>query len=77
MMAQMLAMGPTTVNHFYNPTDGTTEQRGPRDRQNALDELGGHLRRYLAQGPLWPGDEQISPSATSRAVPYKPWRALC
>lgn len=75
MTAQMLAMGPSTVNHFYNLADGATEQRGPRDRQKALDELGGHLRSYLTQGPFWPGDELMAPPSASKPMPYKPWQA--
>lgn len=73
--AVLIANGPLTENTLYMP-DGTTERRGPQHRQNELDELAVHLRRFLAEGPFWPGDNLVAPPSRTAVVPYQPvWMA--
>lgn len=74
--AHLVAMGPTTVNTFYNESNGSTEKRGPGDRQAALDDLAGHVARFVATGPFWAGDNLARPPLERGPLPYQPWHVI-
>ncbi|MFC4943317.1 hypothetical protein [Pseudonocardia sp. GCM10023141] len=69
----LLSMGPYTNNVLHRP-DGTTEHRGPEHRQHELDTLAEHLRQFRASGPLWPGDNLVTPPNRPAVLPYQPYR---
>lgn len=49
LTALLVSGGPNTVHELYHP-DGSRSQAGPADRQQQLDELTGHVHRFVAQG---------------------------
>jgi hypothetical protein len=74
LTALLVGGGPATVHELYHP-DGTRSQAGPVERQQHLDELTGHVRRFAAEGPFWPGDNLVTPPREPRVLPYKPYRS--
>jgi hypothetical protein len=60
--AVLVGGGPNTVHELHHP-DGSRSQAGPADRQQQLEELTGHVHRFAAQGPFWPGDNLVAPAA--------------
>lgn len=52
--------------------DGSRSQAGPVDRQQDLDELTGHVRRFAAEGPFWPGNDLVAVPREPRVMPDKP-----
>ena len=75
LQAFLLAQGPRTDNVVHY-TDGTTQHRGPEHRQQVLDDLATHLRRFLADGPFWPGNDLVPVPGRPRrpALPAVPLR---
>lgn len=69
--AGLLASGPNTTVRFVGP-DGQEFTRGPADRARELAELSGHVARFAAEGPFWPGDNLLSPPVTPATLPYDP-----
>lgn len=51
LTALLVGGGPHTVHELHHP-DGSRSQAGPADRQQQLDELAGHVHRFVAQGPF-------------------------
>lgn len=74
LTAILVGGGPNTVHELHHP-DGTRSQAGPVERQQHLDELTGHVRRFAAEGPFWPGDNLVAPPREPRVLPYKPYRS--
>jgi hypothetical protein len=74
LTAVLVGGGPTTVHELYRQ-EGSRSQAGPVERQQHLDELPGHVRRFAAEGPFWPGDNLVAPPREPRVVPYKPYRS--
>jgi len=74
LTAVLVSGGPTTVHELYHP-DGSRSQAGPVERQQHLDELTGHVRRFTAEGPFWPGGNLVAPPRKPRVLPYKPYRS--
>ncbi|MBI1758139.1 MAG: hypothetical protein HYR62_02775 [Actinobacteria bacterium] len=74
LAAVLVGGGPTTVHEMYHP-DGSCSQAGPVERREHLDELAGHVRRFSAEGPFWPGDNLVAPPREPRVLPYKPYRS--
>ena len=70
LTAVLVGGGPNTVHELHHP-DGSRSQAGPVDRQQHLDELTGHIRRFVAEGPFWPGDNLVAPPREPRTMPYK------
>lgn len=70
LTALLIGGGPNTVHELHQP-DGSRSQAGPVDRQQHLDELTGHIRRFVAEGPFWPGDNLVPPPREPRTMPYK------
>jgi hypothetical protein len=73
LQAFLVAQGPGTDNVVHY-TDGTSEHRGPEHRQQVLDDLTTHLRRFLADGPFWPGNNLVPVPGRPAALPYQPYR---
>jgi hypothetical protein len=73
LTALLVSGGPNTVHELYHP-DGSRSQAGPADRQQHLDELAGHVRRFVAEGPFWPGERLVTPPAEPRVMPFLPYR---
>ncbi|WP_346053895.1 hypothetical protein [Amycolatopsis dongchuanensis] len=74
LTAVLVGGGPTTVHELHHP-DGSRSQAGPVERQQHLDELTGHVRRFAAEGPFWPGDNLVTPPREPRVLPYRPYRS--
>lgn len=51
LTAALVGGGPNTVHELHR-LDGSRSQAGPVDRQQHLDELTGHVRRFAAEGPF-------------------------
>ena len=68
----VLTGGPGTVHHVFC-TDGRQWDVGPPERQGWIEKLTGHVRRYTATGPFWPGDDLTAPPTEPAVMPYKPW----
>lgn len=73
LTAVLLAGGPDTVHELHHP-DGSRSQAGPAERRQHLDELTGHVQRFIAEGPFWPGDDLVAPPREPRVLPYKPYK---
>lgn len=69
--ARLLAQGPNTELVLHHP-GGQTSLKGPADRQRELHTLAGHVRRFAAQGPFWPGDQLLTPPRQPAVLPYRP-----
>lgn len=75
-MVVALANGPATVMDVYVPGRGKSVLT-PRDREQYLETLSGHLRNFVATGPFWPGNDLVEPPADPKTIPFKPhgsWR---
>ncbi len=68
----LLSQGPTTNLEVHRP-DGSRELLGWEERQHQLDELTGHVRSFVEQGPFWPGDNLVPPPAKPPTMPYQPY----
>jgi hypothetical protein len=68
-----LANGPYTRLQVYYTDGSPAPELGLQDRQRYLEEMTGHLRRLVAQGPLWPGDDLTEPPAHPPVMPYRPF----
>lgn len=73
LTAVLVGGGPNTVHELHRP-DGPRIQAGPVERRQHLDELTGHVRRFAAEGPLWPGDNLVASPREPRVLPYKRYR---
>jgi hypothetical protein len=74
LTAVLVGGGPNTVHELHHP-DGSRSQAGPVDRQRHLEELAGHVHRFAAEGPFWPGDNLVPPPREPRKMPYQPYRS--
>ncbi|WP_236808239.1 hypothetical protein [Amycolatopsis albispora] len=72
LTAVLIGGGPSTVHELHHP-DGSRSQAGSADRQQHLDELTGHIRRLVAEGPFWPGDNLVAPPREPWTMTYKPY----
>jgi hypothetical protein len=75
-MVVALANGPATVMDVYAPGHGKSVLT-PRDREQYLETLSGHLRNFVATGPFWPGNDLVEAPADPKTIPFKPhgsWR---
>lgn len=66
--AVLLGGGPNTVHELRHP-DGSHFQAGPVERRQHLDELTGHVRRFAADGPFWPRNDDHLQSAITVCGP--------
>ncbi|GAA4010664.1 hypothetical protein GCM10022247_36110 [Allokutzneria multivorans] len=69
-----LASGPETVHELYYP-DGGRAQSGPAERRQHLEEMTGHVRRFVEQGPFWPGANLVARPRQPQVMPYQPYRS--
>lgn len=67
----LLASGPVTMPVIYTPSGRRPVD--PRERQQGLDDLANEVRRFLAEGPFWPGDDLVPPPAEPVTLPYRPF----
>ncbi|WHT22557.1 hypothetical protein N8J89_16285 [Crossiella sp. CA-258035] len=70
--AVLVGGGPTTVHQLQHP-NGSCFQIGPVERQQHLEELAGHVRRFAAERPFWPGINLVPPPSEPRLMPYQPY----
>jgi hypothetical protein len=47
---------------------------GPSMVHEHLNELHGHVHRFAADGPFWPGDNLVAPPREPGTMPYMPYR---
>jgi len=73
LQAALLGGGPSMV-HEVHDTNGTRFQVGPAEREQHLNELSGHVHRFAADGPFWPGDNLGAPPREPGTMPYRPYR---
>lgn len=72
LAAALLGGGPNTVLELRD-LDGSRSQAGPAERREQVDEMRGHVQRFAAEGPFWPGDDLVVPPREPRALPYRPY----
>jgi hypothetical protein len=70
--ATLLSNGPNTEVFFVSPVDGSTTTAGPWERQEYIDELTDTVRKFVARGPFFPGQNLVEPPAEPTVMPYKP-----
>jgi hypothetical protein len=70
--ATLLSNGPNTEVFFVSSVDGSTTTAGPWERQEYIDELTDTVRKFVARGPFFPGQNLVEPPAEPAVMPYKP-----
>lgn len=73
--AALLAHGPATELTVSSPNRPPTRV-GPADRQYHLGQLTDAVRGYVAQGPLWPGNNLLDPPRQPAVLPYQPYAPI-
>lgn len=67
--AVLLSGGPNT-RQVLQQAGGGQVILGASDRQLQLEELSGHVRAFVAQGPFWPGDGLVAPPHDPPVLPH-------
>lgn len=70
----LLANGPMTAVRAFEP-NGTEHVLGWQERQETIDALVSHIRRFSAEAPFWPGEPLVAVPQTPTTMPFETKRS--